>query len=75
MPSNNCVFNYAEPPGDRCSVCFSRQGPFALETRPTGPNFSLQAWPLCSACWSMTHGQPSDPDPGRLEATAGGGPR
>ena len=48
------------PPGDRCSLCGSRAGPFTLEDRFTGKDFSLQRWPYCARCRSAS--QVSNPD-------------
>jgi hypothetical protein len=68
MPSINSMFNFHDPPVDRCSLCFGRQGPFHFESRPTGLNFSLQAWPHCSRCWNLIH----ERDAGAIQPAAEG---
>jgi hypothetical protein len=53
LQARDSIFERADPPRDRCSLCSSHQGPFTIENRATGPDLSLQAWPICSTCAAL----------------------
>jgi hypothetical protein len=58
-------FEPRDPNPARCCFCHSHEGPFTIDVRPSGPNFSMQSWPICPRCWDLIH-QPAElriPDP------------
>lgn len=59
MPSVKTLLYERYPPNpDRCSICGTREG-LQIEERPTGENFTLQAWPLCGNCRAELARQPA----------------
>lgn len=47
------VFWSLTPRSDRCCLCAGSEGPFVAESRPTGPNRTMQAWPYCPGRWDL----------------------
>lgn len=61
--SNTTVYHLHVPTIDKCALCDSRHGPFILEHRPTGKNFTLQTWSFCRQCWVSLKAERQNQDP------------